>query len=168
MTELKTLVAKATTTTDLGQFTALAATWGVDREKDQITRGAFAETISMWQMSGKQLPLHWNHSASPEDIVGTVDPSSLKETSDGLYVEGRLDLEESERAREIWRSVKSGAVSLSFGYLVTSERKREDGIRELTELDLFEISLTPSPANSDTRILSTKSVEPVKLASFEL
>ena len=116
MTVSKTLTAKAATTTDRGEFSALAATWSVDREQDQITRGAFAETISMWQMSGKQLPLHWNHSASPEDIVGTVDPASLKETDEGLHVEGKLDLEESERAREIWRSVKSGAISLSFGY----------------------------------------------------
>jgi HK97 family phage prohead protease len=167
MTELKTLTAKATTT-DRGEFATLAATWSIDRESDQIVRGAFAETSSMWQMSGKQIPLHWNHSSAPEDIVGTVDPSSLKETSDGLVVAGKLALEESEKAREVWRSVKAGAVSLSFGYLIKSEHTREDGIRELVELDLYEISLTPSPANSDTRKLCTKSVAPIQVASFEI
>jgi HK97 family phage prohead protease len=128
---------------------------------------SFAETISMWQMSDKAIPLHWNHSSDPEDIIGTVDPASMKETSEGLQVNGRLDLEESAKAREIWRSVKSGAISLSFGYLVKDERKGKDGIRVLTELDLFEISLTPAPVNSDTRILSTKSHQPVQIATFK-
>jgi hypothetical protein len=50
-------------------------------------------------------------------------------------------------------------VSLSFGYLATDTFKRADGIQELRELDLFEISLTPAPANPDTRILSLKSTE---------
>jgi uncharacterized protein len=167
VSELKTLTAKATTT-DLGQFSAIAASWSQDREGDVITRGAFAQTISMWRLSEKQIPLHWNHSGSPEDIIGTVDPSTLKETDEGLLVEGQLHLEESERAREIWRSVKSGAISLSFGYLVKSEHTRDDGIRELTQLDLYEISLTPAPANSDTRVLSTKSVKPIKIARFEV
>ena len=30
----------------------------------------------------------------------------MKETEQGLYVEGQLDLEDSEIAREVWRSVK--------------------------------------------------------------
>jgi HK97 family phage prohead protease len=167
MSDVKTLTAKATTVSDLGEFTAIAATWSVDREKDQISPGAFAETISMWQMSDKAIPLHWNHSSDPEDIIGTVDPASMKETSEGLQVNGRLDLEESAKAREIWRSVKSGAISLSFGYLVKDERKGKDGIRVLTQLDLFEISLTPAPVNSDTRILSTKSHQPIQIASFK-
>jgi hypothetical protein len=39
---------------------------------------------------------------------------------------------------------------------VVNDRKREDGVRELLEHDLFEVSLTPSPANRDTRVLSMK------------
>jgi hypothetical protein len=56
--------------------------------------------------------------------------------------------------------VKSNTISLSFGYLVTNSFKRADGIQELRELDLFEVSLTPAPANPDTRILSFKSTDP--------
>jgi HK97 family phage prohead protease len=63
--------------------------------------------------------------------------------------------------------VKSRAVSLSFGFLVLKSHTRSDGIRELTELDLFEITLTPTPANQDTRILETKSLPPVRIVSFE-
>jgi hypothetical protein len=53
--------------------------------------------------------------------------------------------------------MKNNAVSLSFGYLVTKSRDREDGIRELLGIDLFEISIVPAPANPETRVLSMKS-----------
>jgi Caudovirus prohead serine protease len=52
---------------------------------------------------------------------------------------------------------KRGRVGLSFGYLVTSAHDEADGVKVLDSVDLFEITLTPSPANADTRILSTKS-----------
>jgi Caudovirus prohead serine protease len=84
----------------------------------------------------------------------------MSETDAGLYVEGQLDLEDSEQAREVWRLVKRNAVGLSFGYLVTKSRKRSDGVTELIELDLFEISLTGAPVNQDARILSTKGAMP--------
>ena len=90
------------------------------------------------------------------NVIGSVDPATARETDEGLYVKGRLDLEDSAVAKEAWRSMKDNRVALSFGYLVTGDRKRRDGVRELTELDLFEVTLTPSPANPDTRVLSMK------------
>jgi Caudovirus prohead serine protease len=84
----------------------------------------------------------------------------MSETDAGLYVEGQLDLEDSEQAREVWRLVKRNAIGLSFGYLVTKSRKRSDGVTELLELDLFEVSLTGAPVNQDARILSTKGAGP--------
>jgi hypothetical protein len=63
-------------------------------------------------------------------------------------------------AQEAWRLVKAGTAALSFGYLATDAFMRADGIQELRELDLYEISLTPTPANPDTRILSFKSTDP--------
>ena len=66
----------AATATDRGHFTAIAATWGVDRDGDQIRRGAFAATIKNWRESGKRLPVHWNHSGKAADVIGWVDPGS--------------------------------------------------------------------------------------------
>jgi HK97 family phage prohead protease len=83
-------------------------------------------------------------------VIGTVDPHSAREIREGLFVKGKLDIDDSEIAREAWRLVKSGAVALSFGYMVTDSFKRADGIEELREIDLFEVSLTPAPANPDT------------------
>lgn len=147
------------TATDLGEFTAIAATYTVDRQNEQIRRGAFESTIRRWQASGKQIPLHYDHRGDAASIIGTVDPASLREEPEGLRVSGRLDLEGSETAREVWRSMKAGAMSLSFGFLSTRARKRSDGVRELSEIDLFEISVVPHPANPDTRFLSLKSTD---------
>ena len=61
----------------------------------------------------------------------------------------------------------SAACSLSFGYVVTADAERGDGIRELRGIDLFETSVVPHPANPDTRIVEMKSIEPLKIATFE-
>lgn len=163
----KTLETKTTTTTDQGQFVALAATYSVDRVNDRIVPGAFEKTIQAWQTSQKRIPLHWDHSASAEDIVGWVDPASMRETNQGLEVAGQLDLENSEVARQAWRSMKNNAVSLSFGYLPTKQRKAKDGVNELLELDVFEISVVPAPANPDTRFLSLKNVREAQVAAVK-
>lgn len=154
----KTLAAKATTTTEKGEFTAIAAAYTVDRVKDKIVFGAFEKTIEQWRASGKKIPLHWDHRGRPEYIIGHVDPAQMEEQKGvGLVVGGMLDLEGSELAREAWRLMKSGVLGLSFGYLTPRERKASGGINELLELDLFEITVAPHPVNPDTRFLSLKS-----------
>lgn len=150
--------ATATVATEAGQFTAIAAAYTIDRDKEFIRPGAFANTIKAWQGRNKPIPLHWAHQGDPESIIGAVDPGQMEETDDGLFVAGKVDLE-SEKGAEAWRLVKSGTVGLSFGFLGQMGEKSEDGTREIVEIDLFEVSLTPAPANPDTRILSWKSVE---------
>ncbi len=153
----KTVEVKATTTTDAGEFTAIAAAYTVDRGNERILPGAFSASIESWQAQGKMIPLHWDHGGDPADIIGTVDPASMKETDAGLMVAGRLDLENSSMAREAWRAIKSGSMSLSFGYMVTDGEEAKDGTYELKTVDLFEITVTPAPMNPDTRFLSLKS-----------
>lgn len=154
----KTLQAKAVAT-DQGEFTAIAAAYTVDRMNERILPGAFKSSINRWRDSGKQIPLHWDHMTEAENIIGTVDPASMREVKDGLEVKGQLDLEENATAREAWRLMKRNAVALSFGYLVLSDAKAKDGVRELKDLDLFEITITPAPANPDTRFIDLKSVK---------
>jgi HK97 family phage prohead protease len=108
---------------------------------------------------GRDVPLVWDHGRDARDVIGSVDSASMEEHDAGLYIEAKLDIEDSELAREAWRSVKRGRISLSFGYLTEAEREGPDGAKELTRLDLMEITLTSVPANPDARVLSTKSVE---------
>lgn len=152
----KTLEAQATTT-DRGEFTAIAAAYSVDRTNERILPGAFKGTIARWQESQKQIPLHWDHMGDAKNIIGSVDPASMREIDEGLEVKGQLDLEDSEVAREAWRSMKKNSIGLSFGYLVTADGKAEDGVRELKAVDLFEVSITPAPMNPDTRFIDMKS-----------
>lgn len=63
--------------------------------------------------------------------------------------------------------MKNDAVALSFGYLATKQRKRKDGVNELLELDVFEISVVSAPANPDTRFLSLKNVKAEETSAVE-
>jgi uncharacterized protein len=144
--------------TDRGEFTAIAAAYSVDRQGEAIRPGAFAATIKAWKASAKVIPLHWNHETGAESIIGSIDPATMRETDDGLYVEGQLDLKDSELAREAWRSLKRNRIGLSFGFLTTDAGQRDDGVKELRAIDLFEVTLTGAPANGDTRVLSAKGV----------
>ena len=119
-TGLEHKVAEAATraTSDLGEFAAIAATYDVDRVNDRIRFGAFENTIARWQQSGKRVPLHWDHRGEASNVIGSVDPATMQEEAGlGLYVEGKLDLDDSQVAREAWRSMRDDRVSLSFGYL---------------------------------------------------
>ncbi|MGZ5308655.1 MAG: HK97 family phage prohead protease, partial [Solirubrobacterales bacterium] len=148
--------ATATETTDLGEFKALVATYDRDREGDVIVPGAFARTIMEWRDVGRRVPLHWNHLS--DEIVGDVDPAEMWEDDDsGLEVSGRIDLD-TEQGRKVWKSLKRNRIGFSFGYVVKRSRKRKGGGRDLLELDVFEVSATPSPMNNRTRVLSTKSM----------
>lgn len=92
----------------------------------------------------------------------------MAEHDAGPYIEASLDIADSELAREAWRSVKRGRVSLSFGYLTEAEREGPDGVKELTRLDLMEVTLTSVPANPDARVLSWKSMAGPDLDSMDL
>jgi HK97 family phage prohead protease len=151
------LQAKATATNvdqDLGEFTAVVATYDRDREGDEIQPGAFAESIWQWRSVGRRLPLHWNHDS--DLIVGDINPAEMWEDDDaGLEVSGRVDLDD-ELGRKVWKQLKANRLGFSFGYLATKTRERRDGGRDLLEIDVFEISATPSPMNNMTRVLATK------------
>jgi HK97 family phage prohead protease len=106
----------------------------------------------------QELPVHWNHDGDAANVIGYIDPATMRETSEGLQVSGKLDLADSDTAREAWRSMKNNAMSLSFGFLTLKNNRRSDGVNELQEIDLFEISIVPAPANADTRVLAMKAI----------
>ncbi|MET0810166.1 MAG: HK97 family phage prohead protease, partial [Thermoleophilaceae bacterium] len=117
-------LATATPTTEAGAAVLLVAAYTRDRGGDVIQRGAFADTIRAWRGSAKRIPLAWNHeTGKAEQLIGSVDPATMRETRDGLVAEASLDLEGSATAREAWRLVKSDAIGVSFGYMAR-ERHR--------------------------------------------
>lgn len=149
-----TLKAVATEATDQGAFTAVISTSSVDREKDVVVPAAMVVALQKWN---RPIPLAWNHSTAAEDIFGHIDPQSVKEVDGEVVAAGQVDLE-SKVGQEAWRSFKSGSIGFSFGYLIPDggSTKRKGGGRQINELDVFEVTATPTPMNNDTRVLSVK------------
>jgi HK97 family phage prohead protease len=153
-----------TTTTDLGEFEAVISTESVDREKDIVSADAMVTALHKWN---RPVPLSWNHSTMPEDIFGHVDPQSARNVNGEVVVNGKADLE-STVGIEAWRSFKNGTVGFSFGYLIPDggSTKRRGGGRSITELDVFEITATPTPMNNDTRVLAIKAMSDMTPAAL--
>jgi HK97 family phage prohead protease len=148
----KQLIATTTETdTEQGTFSALVSAWDSDREQDTIARDAFNKTIEAWQQSGKNLPLLYQHTTA---VVGAVDPFSMHPSVSGLVVAGEVDRSVPE-GQQVWRSIKANTAGFSIGFAAES-RPRKGGGRELIEIDLLEISWTPTPTNASTRALSWK------------
>lgn len=132
-----------------------------DSYGDIIAPGAFANTIKARKESGHPFPLAWNHDL--DQIIGTVDPEDIKETEKGpLMTASFFSTPLAQEKREI---VKSGAVyQFSFAYDVLdwAPVELEDGTKanELREIELFEISIVPIPANPRAEVTSIKSEEP--------
>jgi HK97 family phage prohead protease len=151
------LKAATTATTDQGTFEAVISTPTVDREKDIVEPTAMVNALTKWATLGKLVPLAWAHT---EEVVGTVDPATVRVQKGEVIVTGQVDMA-GPRADETWRLVKSGTLSFSFGYLIPDggATKRRGGGLQIKELDVFEISVVPiAPANNDTRVLSFKAI----------
>jgi HK97 family phage prohead protease len=152
-----TLKAVTTQVTDQGVFEAVISTATIDREKDIVEPSAMVEALKKWN---RPIPLAWNHSTDPEDIIGSVEPMTVREVDREVVVGGTVDLE-SKKGSEAWRSFKSGTVGFSYGYLIPEggAKAREGGGKHIHELDVFEITATPTPMNNDTRVLAVKAME---------
>ena len=131
------------------RFAGYAAVFDrIDRGGDVVRAGAFggAGGAVSGAVSGA-VPLLWQHRGAP---VGVVE--SLAEDAQGLRVIGRI-----EDAR-LAGLVASGAVrGLSFGYRVTAARGAAGGsgggrVRELTRVELVEISLVAQPMQGLARV----------------
>lgn len=130
-----------------------------DSYGDVIAKGAFTETIKAREESGHPFPLCWNHDL--DQIIGKVD--KIEDTEKGpLMTASFFDTPLAQEKREI---VKSGVVfQFSFAYDVKDAAvvTLEDGTKanELRQIDLFEVSIVPIPANPRAEVTSIKSEEP--------
>ena len=146
---------------DEGHFSALAAVFDVvDRVGDRMMYGSFTETLRRWRESGKRIPIVWSHKTDdPNAVIGSADPNDVRETTRGLQVDGRLDIDSSSTARRVYDLLKSNAVGgWSFGYVVKKQRQR-NGANEVSEVELLEVGPTVSPAHPMTATLAVKSAE---------
>jgi HK97 family phage prohead protease len=106
-----------------------------DKGGDIVRKGAFARAAKAG------VPLLWQHDRNRR--IGFVE--SLSEDARGLRVIARLDDDETP--------VQAGA-GLSFGYRVRAMNKQD--YRELTDLDLIEVSVVTHPMQPLARVLAVE------------
>jgi len=138
-----------------GFFNGHASVFDVTDSYDEVVkRGAFVDTIAEAKGKGRKFPILWQHKS--DEPLGAYDV--IREDGRGLYVEGRLLTDTVARAAEAHSLLKESVVSgLSIGFLTReSSYDEKTGIRSLTKLDLFEISLVSFPANDESRTISVR------------
>lgn len=139
---------------DTGRFTGYAATYARDAYGDRIAPGAFAKSIK--DNRGK-IPIFFNHSR--DNWIGLS--SDLAEDAKGLYIDGSLNLD-SGAGKDALSLLKMAGkmdyrVGLSIGF-VPVEADMDGNDRILKAIDLYEVSITPFPANAGARVESVKSI----------
>ncbi len=142
----------------IGTLTGYAAVFNSESEdfggwKEVIRPGAFARSL-------KQLPdvrALMQHVTG--DIIaraGNVGTLRLQEDDAGLKVE--IDLIDTQVCRDCLANVRAGLLdAMSFGFMPVPGKSKwsdagEYALRELLDVDLFEVSVVTWPAYADTEI----------------
>lgn len=139
----------------VGSIEGLASTYGnVDLGGDVVTKGAFTQTLM--HKDGK-VKMYFDHSYRVKDIAGIA---YLEDSDKGLVLKGEMPLGVTD-VKEGYEKIKFLAdrgerMGLSIGYDVVKSRMTQNGIRELKEIALHEVSITPFPMNTEAVIYSAK------------
>ncbi len=135
-----------------GVFSGYASLFDkVDLARDRVMRGAFRQTLARRGAAG--IRMLWQH--DPTEPIGVW--TLIEEDHKGLFVRGRL-LMDVARGREALALMQQGALDgLSIGFRTSKARKDpRSGVRELTEIDLWEISLVTFPMLPEARVARVK------------
>lgn len=128
----------------------------VDSYSDVVHRGAFADSLKDWAKKGSFPAMLWQHKF--DEPLGPY--TRMEEDEHGLYLEGRLLIEDDPLARRAHAHLKAGSITgLSIGYSIAPGGGRWDpdqGVYHLTKVDLWEVSLVTFPANDAARVETVK------------
>ena len=125
-----------------------------DMQNDLFVPGAFARSLSDRPID--QVKMLWHH--DPMAPIGRW--LSASEDDFGLRVTGLINSETS-CGRDVLALLKSGDIDgLSVGFKTLESRLgRHSGLRELLDVDLQEISITPLPAQTRARVIDVRRYE---------
>lgn len=137
-----------------GTFSGYASTYARDLYGDRILPGAFAQSIK--DQRGK-VPILFDHNR--DAWIGFS--RDLAEDAKGLYIDGLLSVDNS-RGADAYALLKTAQSvdyrpGLSIGFVPVDEGI-EDGDRVIKTIDLYEVSVTPFPANRGARVEAVKSI----------
>ncbi|MCQ0986494.1 HK97 family phage prohead protease [Jiella marina] len=150
---------------DDGTFEGIASTPTVDLGGDIVAPGAFKASLADHVKRGTRPIMLRDHNMS--EVIGVW--SSVEETSAGLSVKGKLTLAVA-KAAETLALLKDNAIQgLSIGFRTReSTRDQKTGVRTLTKIDLFEISVVAIPMNPEARVVAVKAADITTQREFEV
>lgn len=151
-----------------GIISGYASVFGnTDSYGDIVVRGAFSKSIEKIERTGKVISVFYGHNmGDPRANIGRV--IELREDGHGLFFKAQLDLSGDTYGRLVYEQLKDGRLdSLSFGFSVINGANTEDGY-ELRELELYEISVVPIPANQEALITGVKAGRAISAKNMDL
>jgi Escherichia/Staphylococcus phage prohead protease len=144
-----------------GTFSGYASRFHVaDLGRDLVLPGAFRDSIA--RRGARGVKLLFQH--DPAEPIGVW--LELREDAGGLFVRGRI-LPEVERGREVLALMRAGALDgLSIGFRAVEGRAdSKTGLRKLSKIDLWEISVVTFPMQPEARISAVKNFDRAQLAA---
>lgn len=125
----------------------------VDRGRDKVMPGAFKRTIARHQAKNRPVRMYYQH--DNKEIIGGFSAFKMREDTKGLYVEGEINLQ-VQKGREVYSLAQQGVLTdFSIGYSVV-DFDISDGVRELKEVELWEVSVVSEPMNPEANITEVK------------
>ena len=130
-----------------------AAVYGnIDSYRDIIQAGAFDAFLA--SEDAKRVKFCYNHDT--HDVIGVVE--SLYSDEKGLKFKAKLS--NTTRGKDVGELIQDGALSeFSIGYMVEDATYKEDGVRLLTKLFLYEFSVVSRAANPEATLTATERKE---------
>lgn len=121
-------------------------------EGERIRRGAFARSISHHRRAG--IPLLRNH-----DLTTVMGYSqSFADEDDGLV--GTFRINEGDQGDALLTDVRNGYLNgLSVGFQTVQSARASDGVREVTEARLVEVSMVGLPAYEGAGMLAVRNAQ---------
>lgn len=151
-----------------GTISGYASVFGnVDSYGDIVVKGAFSKSIEKIEKTGKVISVFYGHNMEdPRANIGRV--IELREDNHGLFFKAQLDLSGDTYGRLVYGQLGDGRLdSLSFGFSVLNGANTEAGY-ELRELELYEISVVPVPANQEALITEVKAGRAISAKNMDL
>ena len=126
-----------------------------DSYGDVVRPGAFKKSLAEWEKKGRLPPMLWQHDG--REPIGVF--TKMVEDEKGLFVEGRLLIDDIPQARAAYALLKEKALGgMSIGYReILIEQDHDEKVTNLLELDLWEVSVVTFPANEEATVDSVKS-----------
>lgn len=140
-----------------GEFEGYGSVFGVkDHGSDIVLPGAFTESLAEWKGKNKLPPVLWQHKTH-EPIGPHLD---MKEDETGLYVKGKLLIDDDPLARRAYAHMKAGSVTgLSIGYTLDDwEWDSAKGAYLLKKITLWEVSVVTFAMNEAASVTDVKSM----------